>query len=583
MVMNLEGKIKTAIDKVLKDFGVPGGEFKVEHPENEAHGDYSANVALVAGGGRDLAEKITEKLRADKGLEEIASKIKVAGAGFINISIKTDHLITQAVELLKEGYMGGKSTRRQGFVGQRIMVEFTDPNPFKEFHIGHLYSNIVGESLCRLLEVEGAEVKRVNYQGDVGLHVAKAIWGIKQMIQKDIDLNSLSKKSLPERQKFMGQAYAMGATAYEEDKKAKEEIEVLNKKIYELDDDVRELYEKGRGWSLEYFETIYKRLGTKFDDYFFEREVGQVGLKLVKEFLKKGVFEESQGAVVFPGEKYGLHTRVFVNKLGLPTYEAKDLGLAPTKYGRYQYDQSIIVTANEIDEYFKVVIAALKKINPKLGAKTRHVSHGMVKLPEGKMSSRTGKIVTGEWLLDEAKTRALAIMAEGELSENEKDKIAEQVGQAAVKYALLKTGIGQDVVFNFGTSVSFEGNSGPYLQYTYARAQSVLAKSETRSTKHEKISDFGFRISDLAPEELAVLRWLYRYGEVVDEAAAELSPNLVANFLFELAQRFNSFYNKMPILKAKDEKIKSLRLLLTAATAEVVKRGLYLLGIQSPE
>lgn len=572
--------LAAAIEQVLAKLELPVVEFTVEHPVEMEHGDYASNIAMQLfaqkkhqfNSPRELAEQIAAKLKADKNLKKIASEIAVAGAGFINISIKNEVLVSLLEKVLIKDWKKDKD----GFLaGQKIMVEFTDPNPFKEFHIGHLYSNIVGESLSRLFEASGAEVKRANYQGDVGMHVAKSIWGMKQLLrQKDIDLLSLSKQSLVERQKFMGQAYVLGATAYEEDKKAQKEIEDLNKKIYLLDEEIKELYEKGRQWSLEYFETIYQRLGTRFDYYFFEREAGKVGLQLVKQELKKGVFEPSQGAVVFRGDKYGLHTRVFINKLGLPTYEAKDLALAGIKYGQYHYDRSVIVTANEIDEYFRVVLKAMEQVKPELSQKTEHVSHGMVKLPSGKMSSRTGEIITGEWLLDEAKKRALAIMEEAELPE--KEPVAEMVGQAAVKYALLKNSIGRDVIFDFSTSVSLEGNSGPYLQYTYARAQSVLAKSQ--------FSIFNFqKIPTLNQEELVLLRTIYRFEEVVQEAAEELAPNVVANFLYDLGQKYNAFYNKHRILQADSEKAKQLRLMLTAAVAEVLKNGLYFLGIKAPE
>ncbi len=336
--------IKKAIEKVMgKDVN-----FSVEHPENIAWGDYSTNAGIIT----SKPQEICAQLKTDKTLAKIASKIEIAGAGFINISIKNDALITQTNKLLK----GGKTPLRQGFGGARkIMVEFTDPNPFKEFHIGHLFSNIVGESLARLFASQGAELKRACYQGDVGMHVAKAVWG---MMKKN--WQSIVDKPLADRIKFMGQAYALGATAYEDQsadgEAAKKEMEDLNKKIYALDESIRELYQTGRGWSLEYFEMLYQRLGTKFDYYFFERDVGGIGLKLVKEYLKKGIFVKSQGAVIFPGSKYGLHDRVFINKLGLPTYEAKDLGLALAKFEKYPYDQSVIVTSNEINEYFKVVL-----------------------------------------------------------------------------------------------------------------------------------------------------------------------------------------------------------------------------------
>lgn len=270
------------------------------------------------------------------------------------------------------------------------MIEFTDTNPFKEFHIGHLYSNIVGESLSRLLEAQGANVRRVIYQGDVGMHVAKAVWGFMQNLEnksgQDLVLRiaNLEEKSLHEKIKFLGDAYSYGSRAFEDDSQAAEQIKVLNKKIYDKDIEVMPAYNVGREWSLKYFETIYARLGTKFDNYYFESEVGPEGSKIVKEYQLKGIFEESDGAIIFPGEKYGLHNRVFINSLGLPTYEAKELGLAPRKYKDFSYDMSVIVTGNEINEYFRVLLKALELIYPDIAVKTKHISHGMVRIPEGK-------------------------------------------------------------------------------------------------------------------------------------------------------------------------------------------------------
>jgi len=572
--MNLIGIIRQVVDEAVDDLGLGKVDYSIDHPVDMEHGDYACNVAMKGfnkvkdkfKSPRELAEAIKGKLKDDKNLKKIVSEITVAGPGFINISIQTSMLVN-----LMEGLLKGNEEKGE-LKGKKIMVEFTDPNPFKEFHIGHLYSNIVGESLSRIFEAQGSEVKRANYQGDVGMHVAKSIWGMKKlMIENDIDLNGLSKRSGKERQKFMGQAYALGANAYEKDKKVKKEIEELNKKIYELDEEIKELYEKGRKWSLEYFEMIYKRLGTKFDYYFFEREVGKEGLKIVKKAFEKGVFEKSEGAVVYKGEKDGLHTRVFINKMGLPTYEAKDLGLAVMKYDKFKYDWSYNVTGNEINEYFKVVLAVLKKINVELWKKTVHIGHGMVRFPEGKMSSRTGKIVTGEWLLDEAKKQALKIMEKSKLTD--KDKTAEMIGKAAVKYALLRSSIGKDIVFDFAGSVSFEGNSGPYLQYTYARCKSVLEKG-----KGELSKTGGFN-----KEEVVLLRTMYRFTEVIEEAAKELAPSNIASFLYDLAQKYNGFYNKHSILRAEKKEDKQFRLKLTEVVSKIIKKGLYLLGIEALE
>ncbi|MGH7203020.1 MAG: arginine--tRNA ligase, partial [Candidatus Levyibacteriota bacterium] len=347
-----------------------------------------------------------------------------------------------------------------------------------------------------------------------------------------------------------------------------------NKSLYAT---VKELYEAGKDWSLENFERLYKRLGTTFDNYYPESIAGERGYKIVKDNVATGIFVESEGAVIFPGEKYGLHNRVFINKLGLPTYEAKELGLAPWKYEDDPYDLSFIVTATEIAGYFGVLIEALKQVNPELGKKTKPILHGMVRLPEGKMSSRSGNVISVGWLLDEAKARVMSRMSD-EISD--KDTIAETVGLAAIKYAFLKSSIGKDIVFDLEESVNFEGNSGPYLQYTYTRTQSVLRKAGG-NMKPENESQISSPKS-LTREERQLLRLLARFPEIVDEAATRYAPQVLCTYLFELAQTFNLFYQKSPILKT-DDNIRGFRLHLTAKTGAVLKSGLHLLGISVPD
>lgn len=561
---------------------------KVEHPTVESHGDYTTNIAMQAfkqitsetpgikmhtdyglGGSsaKDMAEKIAEEYRQLN--DEVVERVEVAGPGFINFFLSKDALLNGLKQF--DGGMGSS------LKSKKIMIEYTDPNPFKEFHIGHLFTNAVGETLARLFESQGAEVKRANYQGDVGMHVAKAIWGIKRTLEQDnLEFSDVEAQSLAERASFLGRAYAVGAVAFEEDEKAKAEIVELNKKIYQQDEEVKEIYQKGKSWSLEAFEQIYKRLGTKFDFYYFESDTGKVGEQYVRDHIKDGVFEESQGAIIFPGEKHGLHSRVFINSQGLPTYEAKDLGLAETKYKDFAYDESYIVTGNEIKDYFKVIIKALSLINPDLGSKVRHIAHGMVRLPSGKMSSRTGKVIKGEWLLDEAKNKLLSSYPEmGGV-------VADKVAVGAIKWALLKSQIGSDITFDFEQSLSFEGDSGPYIQYTYARTQSVLARGKGQGESKKKTSPLTLDALPLNSEELALLRYYYRYPEVIEQAAKTYAPNLLANYLFELAQKFNHFYNTNRILEAEDGQ-KELRLALTKTVGGILQSGLALLGIEAPE
>jgi arginyl-tRNA synthetase len=380
-------------------------------------------------------------------------------------------------------------------------------------------------------------VKQVNYQGDKGLHVAKAVWAI---------MKGESQKT----------AYAAGNKAYEENPEAKTEIEALNKLIYAgSDEKVNEVYKEGRKMSLAYFEEIYKRLGTKFDYYFFESDTAPVGEKLVRENVGK-VFEESDGAIVFKGEQFdpSLHTRVFINSQGIPTYEAKDLGNAKNKYDAYPYDLSVVVTGNEIKEYFKVMLAAMSQVLPELAKKTKHLPHGMLRLPTGKMSSRTGNVVLAEDLIEEVK---------------EKVKGDEQVAVAAIKYMILRQAIGNDIVFDFEKSVSTEGDSGVYLQYAHARAGSILGKGE----KGDARGEMG--------KTREIERLLYRFPEVVERAGAEYAPHYITTYLTEIASAFNNFYAHEQVLDGSPES--PYRLAIVEAFKTVMKNGLTILGIPAPE
>lgn len=580
----LEKEILNALAKV----GLEKIEAEITRPDLK-FGDFSTNIALrfaqgkLSGKTRDKPFEKTQDKQTPMEFAKVLTdslrnlpyvkKLQVKEPGFINFWIKEEFWQKEVEELLKEQVFKSELS------GRKVIVEFTDPNPFKEFHIGHLYSNSVGEAISRLFDAVGANVKRANYQGDVGLHVAKCIWGMRSKFKvksaKFKVVEDLESLSLDQKIKFLGEAYAVGAKAFEEDSKAKEEITELNREIYEKGEGISE-YKQGKKWSLEHFKEIYRRLGTKFDFYYFESEVGEYGAKLVHEYLGS-VFEESDGAIIFPGEKVGLHNRVFINSLGLPTYEAKELGLAPRKFEDFEYDISVIVTGNEINEYFRVLLAALSQIAPNLAEKTKHIGHGMVKMPGGKISSRLGNVLSGEWLLDEAKNQAQKIISEKGIAKGDK-VLAEIVGVGAVKYSLLKNNIGQDTKFDFSESVSFEGNSGPYLQYTHARCKSVLAKVPKSQLAIESKLDW----MDLAKEEELLLRTLAHFEGVVVGASQNYAPNAVAAFLFEVAQKYNLFYNNLPILKAGAEQ-SARRLFLTQATAEILKRGLNLLGIGVPD
>jgi len=565
--MNLTKVIEQSVDKLIKELGIAKIDYGVDHPAEIKHGDYAVNVAMVGyrqvkdkfKSPQELADKIVEKLKAEEKMNKIAEKITVEGPGFINISIKNEVLVREIGRLLK-----GVS-KKGSFWGKKVMVEYAHPNTHKEFHIGHLRNIALGESISRILEAVGTKVIKTNYQGDVGLHIAKAMWGIKQNIA---EYEKVKKQDVFAKVKYLGKIYSVGGQAYEKDKKAKEEILDFNEQIYAEKGEIVALWKETVKWSLDYFDKIYKRVGTKFDRLYFESECTD-GVDIAKKALKKGILKKSQGAVVFDGSKYGLDTRVFITKKGLPTYEAKELSLAPKEFAEFgEIDKNIHVVGPEQQSFFSVTFKVEELIDPKrFKGKQYHRVYAYVKLKKGKMSSRKGQIVTGWWLLDEAKKRIMK-------NYKAKEAVAEKIAVGAVKYAFLKVQPLSEIVFDFEESISLEGNSGPYLQYTYARCKSVLNKAD--------LQDFSVKVKKLEKEEEYLLRTIYRFGEVVEEAAKELSPNLVANFLYDLAQKYNSFYNKHPILKAEKEK-KELRLWLTQTVAKVIKDGLVLLGIETLE
>jgi arginyl-tRNA synthetase len=432
-------------------------------------------------------------------------------------------------------------------------------------------SNSIGESISRIIEFSGAETKRANYQGDIGLHVAKAIYGLlkNEELQGKAGTHTLQASNI-------GHAYVLGANAYEKDEQAKKEIDELNKKIYDkTDDKINAIYDWGFGVTMEAFEDIYKMLGTKFDYYFLESAMTDIGRDIVNENIGK-IFEKSEGAIVFKAEKYDpkLHTRVFISSLNLPMYETKELGLTEEKFKTYpDMDLSITITATEQMDYMKVVYKALSMIHPELENKMKHITHGMMRLPTGKMGSRKGNAITGESLINDAREAVFQKMSDREFSEEERESIVSAVAVSAIKYSILKQGIGGDIIYDFEKSISFEGDSGPYLQYSYTRANSILEKAQ----KENIIPDF-----ETAPAEtFEVEKMLYKFPEVVARSVSVYEPHHIANYLIEVARAYNSFYGNNVIVDKTDSN-SPYKVALTYAFSFVMKNGLHLLGIEAP-
>ncbi len=547
----MEEQVRKAVAEALAGVGAPEATFAIEQPTSADFGDYATNAAMAVAkqlgkNPRELAEELAEAIQ--KNLGDKVSKVDVAGPGFINITLAREQVAFAVAEAVAQGSDWGKGKSEEG---KRVMVEYTDPNPFKEMHIGHLMSNVVGESLTRLIENEGAKVIRANFQGDVGPHVAKALWGLEKAGVTE-----------PETAKEIGDAYAEGSRAYEESLEAKAEIDALNQAIYAgTDTALMERWRKGREVSLEAFEKLYAVLGTHFDYYFYESETAEAGVRIVRDGVAKGIFEESEGAVVYKGEKKGLHTLVFITSRGTPTYEAKDVALAFAKEERAQFDRSVIVTAAEQIGHFKVVLAALEDLAPLIAAKTTHVAHGHLRLVEGKMSSREGNVITAAGFIEDIVKKAS--------EKNEDPLIAEQVAIGAIKYMVLRQSPGSDIIFDPEKSLSLEGDSGPYLQYALVRAKKIL----TYATNGEK--------GDEEPvEPYAIERALLHYPEVAARAARELAPNYLLTYLTELASTWNAFYANEQVLGSPEEAYKQR---VAQAFANTMTNGLTMLGIPTPD
>jgi arginyl-tRNA synthetase len=528
---------------------------------DEQFGDFSTNIALQLAGQlgqkpRDVAQEIVDAL---KGAIEV-KEVSIAGPGFINIRLTDNDLLGQAAAAVHE--------KPQTYKDKVVVAEYSDPNPFKVMHAGHLYTTLVGDAVSSLFEVAGAKVHRVNYGGDVGLHVARAMWAIVKYLGGEHP-EKLADVPQAERATWMSERYVEGTAAYESDEASKAEIIAVNKKVYEVhaqndhDSPFAHIYWTCRQWSYDGFDALYKKLHIHpFEKYIPESEVTPLGIEMVKKGLQKGVFVESDGAIVFRGEDHGLHTRVFINSNGLPTYEAKDLGLATAKWRDYHFDTSFIITANDIVEYMKVVLKALSNFYPEVVERSNHVTHGMVKLPGGKkMSSRKGNNPLASDILEAAAEAAHAIRGASD----------DETVLAAVKYAFLKTRIGGDTIYNPEESVSLEGNSGPYLQYAHARARSILARAAAPRDVEEVVLD---------EYERSLARKISEYPEAVAKSVAELMPHHICTYLYELAQMFNRFYEHSRVIGNERE---ALRLQLVGHYADVLKDGLTLLNIAAPE
>lgn len=526
-------------------------ELELSRPEPQ-FGDYSTNCALQLGkklntNPRELAEEIANKIR-EKMANEVL-EVLVAGPGFINIRVHDRVLIDSvAVRFDKERD------------AQSVVIETNNPNPFKAMHIGHAFNAVLGDTIANLIEESGAQTHRVSYHGDVGSHVGKSMYTLLRHINGD--LNVLKAIPKEDRNSFMSKMYAEGAKAYKENDVAKTRIDELAKQSFTKDDPLyAEVYEMCKTWSFEQIDEIVSKLGNKpTERRFLESEADAMGVPIVKNNVPQ-VFQESDGALIFPGSLYGSFDNVYVSARGLGLYGARDIGLIKLKEEAFHPDFSYIVTAEEQRAYFMGVVAAAEKCLPEVSGKTINISTGTVKLPTGKMSSRSGDVVEISWLFDQI---ASAIRERGG---DDQDAFVSGV----LRYQFLKVRIGSDVIFDINEAASIEGNNGPYIQYAHARAKSILQKSTVTPKSSIEI---------LEDDERMLVSKLTEFSDVMYRAAKDLSPHIICTYLYELAQQFNRFYENNRVIGDSRE---ADRLYIVTEYARILRSGLEVLGIYAPD
>ncbi len=560
--MTIAEILKKHISEALHNLGISGVNFVVEHPTDLSHGDYATNAALAASkplgkNPREAAEMMLGEIKKQD-MADILD-ITIAGPGFINFALTPEFFNKSVLEILNhEKNFGNVSIH----VGKKILVEHSSPNLFKPFHIGHMMNNAIGESLVRLMRASGAEVTTMSFPSDISLGIAKAIFVILEKYGLEFKPTDIS---------VLGDAYVEGTKRYDEGESIHARVKEIADNLYgniaskELD-----VFNACKKFNIEYFEHIVGKLGSHFDSYIYESEAGEIGKKIILENTPR-VFTESEGAIVYiPDEsKKHLNTSVFINGQGNPTYDAKDLGLLSMKFEQHP-DLSLFVTDHEQVPHFNIVLDAAEKINPDWKEKSKHIPHGRMSFKGQKMSSRLGGVPLVADMIEVVSEEVTEHAKDRELDQSTKDAIA----IAAIKFAILRAKPGMNINFDPETSLSFEGDSGPYLQYTHARIQTLIQKAIEQGITAQLQP--GNEISDLE-------KIMYRFPEVVELAINDYAPNYIVTYLLEIARSFNSFYGSHKIIDADNKEVSAHRVAIARSAQIIIKNGLWMLGIDAPD
>jgi len=547
-------------DLSLACFGLASSFAKASEDKKELK-KTPAEIALMLA---NLSELSSDRLRL--------GAVRAVGP-YLNFTLDKTALAAELFEEIKKEK--GKFGQNQSGKKQKLMIEYSNGNTHKELHIGHLRNICYGDAVNRTLVANGHEVIPVSYVNDFGIHVAKTLWALKKFFQGE----ATSK----DKGVFLGEVYAKGSLESENNEAAKKEINQLMTKIESREGAEYKLWQTTRKWSIKQFAQIYKQLHVKFKNTFYESEEIDEGQKMVKQLIKANILKESQGAIIADLEKYGLGVLVFLRSDGTALYPVADLPLAVKKFKKHKLNKSIYVVDIRQGQYFKQLFKVLELMG--YGQEMIHLGYEFVKLPSGIMSSRTGNIITYEDLRNELFKRASMETKKRHTDWKEKkiNEVAEKLTIGAMKFEMIKVSRTATITFEIEKALRFEGFTAAYIQYTYARSQSILRKSQSPKLKAQinpksKIQNLKLE----HPKELGLIMKLAKYPEIVKVAGEKYEPSEIAKYLFELAQEFNDYYHEVPVLKA-EPGTRAARLILIGAVNQVLANGLNLLGIETME
>ncbi len=534
---------------------------------SEKFGDVSSTIAFEIARQQkrnpaEIAREIAGRIKLPKNF----GKVEAAGP-YINFYFSDLFYASLVNEIIKkkEKFSSFKKTKR------KVMVEYFDANTHKGIHIGHIRNVSLGEALCRILEFAGEDVIKVNYQGDIGPHVAKCLWGF-------INLYGAKEPDAENKGVWLGKVYAEASAKIAANPELEKEVMDINLGLYSGDEKISGLWKKTRQWCLDDFNKFYDEFGVRFDEFFFESQTEKIGKEIALELLSKGIAKKDEGAVIVDLRAEDLGICVLLTKEGYPLYPAKDLGLAKLKFEKYHPDRSIHVVGKEQEFYFRQLFRLFEKAGMKEAAEASyHLIYELVMLPEGKMSSREGTVVLYEELRDKLFSKTLEEVSNRhpDWSENKKSEIAKKIALAALKFQMVRRENSRVLLFDWEKALSLEGDSGPYLQYAYVRTKGILRKAVCRP----KIgSAYAFN-----SDEKKLLRKLVAFESAVSKAVSSLSPHVLCDYLLDVAAELNRFYSVCRVLNADKEEERGARLAIIVSVSIILHSALRLIGIETPE